>query len=87
MFKDLFKNSSNNFNFFVIDIEWFLNWKCFVSNDTTEKNLTNNKKNISPNKNIGILPPGPITNFNLFEKQIKDYSFNNLKKYLKKVCF
>lgn len=87
MFQELFKNSSNETNFYVIDIEWFLNWKCFVSNDITEKNLTNNKKKISPNKNIGILPPGPITNFNLFEKQLKDYSFKNLKKNLRKVYF
>ena len=40
--------------FYVVELEWFLLWKCFVTNDLTDKNLSNNKKKISINKNIGI---------------------------------
>ena len=69
----------------MIETEWFYSWKCYVSNDSTEKNLANNKKKISPNKNIGVLPPGPITNYNLFEKNIKEYNSKNLRKSMKKV--
>lgn len=84
-FQELFKTSSNQNKYFVIDIEWFLNWKCFISNDVTEKNLANSKKKISPNKNVGVLPPGPITNSNLFDKNTKEYTAKNLRKGMKKV--
>jgi len=84
-FQELFKTNTNNNKFYVIDIEWFLNWKCFISNDITEKNLPNSKKKISPNKSIGVLPPGPISNFNLFDKNIREYNIKNLKKGMKKV--
>ncbi len=84
-FQELFKTSSNQNKFYVIDIEWFLSWKCFISNDTTEKNLANSKKKISPNKNIGVLPPGPISNYNLFEKNTREYTAKNLRKAMKKV--
>ena len=55
-------------NFYAVDLEWFLLWKCYVTNDSSEKNLTNMKKKFSINKQIGILPPGPISNSNLFFK-------------------
>lgn len=84
-FQELFKTASAYNKFYVIDIEWFLNWKCFISNDITEKNLANSKKKISSNKNIGILPPGPISNCNLFDKNTKEYCAKNLKKGMKKV--
>ena len=84
-FQELFKTSSTVNKFYVIDIEWFLNWKSFISNDITEKSLANSKKKISPNKNIGVLPPGPISNYNLFDKNTKEYSAKNLKKGMKKV--
>jgi hypothetical protein len=54
-------------------------------NDLTEKNLSNSKKKISTNKLIGVLPPGPINNTNLFEKNYKELSEKTLKKGLKKV--
>lgn len=54
-------------------------------NDITEKFLPNTKKKISENKIIGVLPPGPVTNINLFEKNCKDFNENSIKKGLKKV--
>ena len=84
-FQELFKTPSQYNKFYVIDIEWFLNWKCFISNDVTEKSLSNSKKKISANKNIGVLPPGPISNYNLFDKNTKEYTAKNLKKGMKKV--
>jgi hypothetical protein len=84
-FQELFKTISTQSKYYVIDIEWFLNWKCFISNDNTEKNLANSKKKISPNKNVGVLPPGPISNYNLFDKNTKEYTAKNLKKGMKKV--
>ena len=42
-------------------------WKCYVSNDLTDKYVSNSKKFISENKRIGVLPPGAITNINLIE--------------------
>ena len=82
-FQDFLKQSSEFF--YVIDLEWFFQWKAFVMNDLTEKNLPNNKKRISTNKLIGVLPPGPISNTNLFEKNYKELSEKTLKRGLKKV--
>jgi len=72
-------------NFYAVDIEWFYLWKCFALNDTSEKIFSNAKKKLSQNKNIGVLPPGPITNVNLFEKNTQVFSEKTLKKGLKKV--
>lgn len=83
-FQDFLKQSSEFF--YVIDLEWFFQWKAFVMNDLTEKNLPNSKKKISSNKLIGVLPPGPISNTNLFEKNYKELCEKSLKKGLKKVC-
>jgi hypothetical protein len=76
-FQALYKKNIKTDFYYVVDIEWFLVWKCFVTNDTTEKYIANAKKRISVNKSIGILPPGPITNSILVEK-------GSLKKGLKK---
>jgi len=92
MFQDYIKETdallSQGKYFYVIDIEWFLLWKCFVTNDLGEKTLSNNKKKISLNKQIGVLPPGPINNTALFNKSLKSntqYSDKSLKKGLSKV--
>jgi len=53
-------------------------------NDINEKILPNNKKRISLNKEIGVLPPGQISNKNLFEKNSSS-DIRNFKKSLKKV--
>jgi hypothetical protein len=71
--------------FFALEIEWFLLWKCYVMNDMSEKYVSNTKKKISPNKYIGVLTPGPITNMNLFDKNAKEFNEKTLKKGLKKV--
>lgn len=87
-FQEYIKSSlPPNSQFYVVDLEWFLQWKAFVMNDQTEKHLPNSKKKISTNKQIGVLPPGPITNTNLFEKNIKEYTDKTVKKGLKKVYY
>ena len=82
-FQDYLKLTSERF--YVVDLEWFFQWKAFVMNDLTDKNLPNNKKKISTNKIVGVLPPGPVTNTNLFEKNYKQLNDKTLKKGLKKV--
>jgi hypothetical protein len=49
-------------SFYAIDTTWFNKWKVFVSNDLTDKILPNDKKYISDNKKIGVLPPDIIDN-------------------------
>jgi hypothetical protein len=71
------KNSCSE-KFYAINMEWFLLWKCFVTNDLSEKILSNSKKRISLNKGIGVLPPGCISNFNLFNLWEKNLSFSEL---------
>lgn len=78
-FHEKFNNKVSNDKEYIIDIEWFLNWKCFVTNDLTERFLSNNKKLISTNNNIGVMAPGPIYNHNLIDHQ------KNIKKNLKNV--
>jgi hypothetical protein len=70
--------------YYAIDIEWFLLWKAFVTNDLSDKHISNSKKRISANKRIGVLPPGPITNSNLFPKECKVYNFATLRKNMLK---
>lgn len=53
LFQENLKENENCKYFYAVDIEWFLNWKSFVTNDMSEKNLSNYKKNISTNKLIG----------------------------------
>ena len=54
-------------------------------NDLTDKYLPNTKKKISSNKLIGVLPPSQISNYNLFEKQSKEFTDKTIKKGLIKV--
>ena len=51
--------------FYAIETSWLNKWKCFVSNDLSEKIMSNNDKHISDNKSIGVLPPGIINNIKL----------------------
>lgn len=69
-------NKSLNEKQYIVDIDWFLHWKCFVTNDLTEKYLPNNEKRISSNNKIGILSPGPIYNEKIIDHQ------KNVKKNL-----
>ena len=52
----------------MISAEWLYKWKCFVKNKISNPiNLTIKEKvPQSLNEKIGILPPGPITNYTLF---------------------
>jgi hypothetical protein len=78
-FHEKFNHKVLNDKQYMIDIEWFLNWKCFVTNDLSERFLSNSKKLISNNQNIGVLAPGPLSNQNLIDNQ------KNVKKNLKNV--
>ncbi len=71
-------------NYYALDLQWFLEWKSFVMNDLNEKILPNSKKNISKNKEIGVITPGPVLNGSLFEKKT-DSIDKILRKGLKKV--
>jgi len=47
--------------FYIINCDWITQWKCFIFN----KRSANEAQN-SPNPKIGTLPPGPISNNDLF---------------------
>jgi hypothetical protein len=81
-FQKLYKNTNNSKEFYAIDIEWFLFWKCYVTNDQTAKYISNSKKGISIHKSIGVLPPFIITNSNLFEKNCQSFTKNKLRQGL-----
>ena len=59
------KENNKEIYFYALETSWFNKWKCFVSNDLTEKVMSNNEKHISDNKIIGVLPPGIINNIKL----------------------
>ena len=65
-----------------MDINWFLNWKCYVKNDITEKIIPNSKKNIKFLENFGYFPPSNISNENLFEDFVSICNFWASCKYL-----
>ena len=56
----------------MISSEWLFQWKCFISNKISNSSSfsreVKDRVNVSPNKEIGVLPPGPICNKDLFEK-------------------
>jgi len=59
---------------FMISSEWLNQWKSFVSNKISSSlKAENQADNIrkSENSKIGILPPGPISNDNLFIKFVE----------------
>ena len=69
VFKTLSKKDNSKGKYvYAINLEWFLEWKCFVTNDLSDKLIINSKKRISDNKLIGVLPPGYISNGKLCEK-------------------
>jgi len=56
---------------YIISSEWLFKWKCFVQNKISrnaDKKLAAEVRK-SENAAIGILPPGPITNRNLFREK------------------
>lgn len=54
----------------MISSDWLFKWKCFVTNKISKAVNQNILQEIhqSSNSRIGILPPGAITNFKLFEQ-------------------
>ena len=56
---------------FIISGDWLFQWKCFISNKISSSANPSpelkGKINYSKNKDIGILPPGPILNQELIE--------------------
>jgi hypothetical protein len=62
----------------MISTEWLYKWKCFISNKISSSSVVKNGGSIakeltesvrkSGNDKIGILPPGPINNDELFMK-------------------
>ena len=78
-FHEKYNYKSLNDKQYIIDIDWFLNWKCFVTNDLTEKYLPDSEKLFSTNNKIGILSPGPIMNGKLLDNQ------KNLRKNISNV--
>jgi len=67
-FKNLYKLPSIKY-YYALDILWYLQWKSYVTNDIQSKNLSNENKNIIDDI---VMPPGPITNYNLVFKNNKD---------------
>ena len=67
-FQEFLKAECSNKTTYALDINWFLEWKCFVTNDLTEKYIKNTSKKISDNKIIGVLPPNYISNGKICEK-------------------
>lgn len=55
---------------FMISSDWLFKWKCFVTNKISKAVNQDilHEINQSLNSRIGILPPGPITNYTLFEQ-------------------
>ena len=49
---------------YIITSEWLAEWKSFIFNKSYPGVLVN----LSPNKRVGVLPPGPISNHTLFLK-------------------
>lgn len=59
---------------YMISGDWLLQWKSFISNKVSSNLLKTNPNakyiiRFSDNPKIGILPPGPISNYDLFTKE------------------
>ena len=59
---------SNQSNiWYIVSNKWLYKWKCFIQNEVTLNNFFDNEEwaasiDVSQNENIGVLPPGQITN-------------------------
>jgi hypothetical protein len=58
------KYNDNTKEWFLINSEWLKDWKMFVNNKRTATACGSRKSN---KKDVGILDPGPITNYQLFD--------------------
>lgn len=63
-------NKSRDTHWYMISSDWLFKWKCFVTNKISKAVSLEIVHEISQSSNsrIGILPPGPITNYTLFEQ-------------------
>lgn len=68
--------------YYALDIDWYVLWKNYIDGNISEKYTKNVYKRISPNKNIGVLPPGEISNKNLFADHDIDTNTYKLKEDL-----
>ena len=68
---------SNSTVWYIISNKWLYKWKCFIQNQVTLNNFFDNDEwaasiSISNNSEIGILPPGLISNEeDLFEEIVE----------------
>ena len=67
----------NSISLFAIDTLWFNKWKTYVTNDLSDKILSNEYKYISDNMKIGVLPPDSIDNSKICRIFSKSYDENN----------
>ena len=60
-------------HWFMISGDWLFQWKCFISNKISSSAKVSqevkNQVQFSTNKEIGILPPGPIYNQDFYTRQ------------------
>ena len=64
---------------YMVSNKWLYKWKSFITNQVTLNNFFDNEEwaasvNISPNPNVGVLPPGLISNEEDFFVQKPDQS-------------
>jgi hypothetical protein len=65
----------------MVSGDWLFQWKCFISNKISSSANASpevkQKVQFSINKEIGILPPGPICNGDFFTRH-EDYEVSDL---------
>ena len=57
-------HDKTNKEWYAVSTRWLHQWKCFVLN---QPSIETRLVRASPNEQIGILPPGPISNIDLFD--------------------
>ena len=67
-FKKLMKKDHESNATYALDTGWFLQWRCYITNDLSDTYYMNTIKKISENRLIGVLPPRYISNGNIAEK-------------------
>ena len=66
------KDDSTKKIWYMISGEWLYQWKCFISNKISNSSSVSNEQKsrvlLSENRDIGVLPPGPIKNDGFFTR-------------------
>lgn len=85
-FKKLMKKDHESNATYALDTGWFLQWRCYITNDLSDTYYMNTIKKISENRLIGVLPPRYISNGNIAEKVNDEYKLkpklNKMQHYL-----